>query len=218
MELPLRYIPWTSVKSWECLACGECCSQFNIPLRAKEYVKIRELFGDYAIEIKFGRAYIRKQNGRCIFQGKRLCMLQSLGVKPLSCRIYPFAVRTKVKKEDKRAIFPYKGRKFYVYVNQGCRGLVLGEPDEHLILEVIPEAIELSLNPETQQKWLTSQLPRYVGLPAPSYIYTRNYPLFSRKPTFNRFHHSSWIEHSSHTCSSRSPQFGQKGFPQLMHV
>lgn len=158
MVLPLKYVPWRRVRAWRCLACGECCRRFDVPLRAREFVEVTGAFGGGVAGLKHGKPYLRKPRGKCVFQAGRRCSLHSLGMKPHACKIYPFTVRAMVKRGGRSARFPYMGRNYYVYANPGCRGLILGTPGRQLVQEIIPEAIELSLNPEKEQRRLTSSL------------------------------------------------------------
>jgi len=159
----LRPIPWARVRDWNCLACGECCKWFVIPLRADELARILHTFGEWAIEFRLGKAYIRKPFSRCIFQYRRqdkwLCALQEVDMKPVACKLWPFIPLTKPKYgRDQEAAFEHLGERFYVYVDPRCPGISLGRPSSHLVQRVLPEIIELRLGMRTRQNFTTSRL------------------------------------------------------------
>jgi Fe-S-cluster containining protein len=157
-----RLLPWRSVSDWRCLACGECCKDFEIPLRIDEYARITGIYGFDVVRLGLGRAYLKKtRDHRCAFQrfslDRWLCGL--LNDKPLVCKLWPFAILKNPKHgKDENAIYHYRGRKFYVYVHPSCRGLLLGNPLPHLKTKVIPEAIKLSCCLEETQKHTTANL------------------------------------------------------------
>lgn len=145
----MRFISWKKIHSWNCLACGECCRLFNIPLRGNEYAKVLQTIGSNVLnyEHKPGRIYLkRRKNGQCVLQakfyGKSMCTIQ--GCKPLVCKLFPFLIS---KTGKKRGRFFYKGHYYNVFVDRNCNGLKYGTPNRKLINTQIPEAIELSLNP-----------------------------------------------------------------------
>lgn len=152
------YVPWSTVQSWECIACGWCCRRFKVPLRPVEYAKLSEFFGSAVIELKsFGKVYLLRRGNTCIFLQGTFCALQPLDIKPLACKIFPFNVRpepagTKVQ----HSTFFYKGQRYSVYVNRQCKGLQFGIPTRAFRDLVIPEAIELFLNPQKLHRLLTS--------------------------------------------------------------
>lgn len=161
---PRSLIPWTKVRSWLCLACGECCKKFRVPLRAKEYAEIVSKFGYGAVTLDVGRAYLRgdPSTGRCVFQrkvgGRWVCGIQEM--KPLACKLWPFAVLDKPRGGGGReALYPRLGRKFYVYVDARCPGVELGAPSERFVAKVLPEVVKLSQGAEISQLYSTSPIP-----------------------------------------------------------
>ncbi len=130
-------VPWSRVHSWHCNACGRCCKEYVVPLRAHEYLKLK---WTGFVEERYGRFYIRKIGKNCPFQIGRLCILQG-ELKPIACKLYPFKIR---RKGDERAIFEYGGERFYVYVDTFCPNVVLGRPSESLKRMII-EAIQIHL-------------------------------------------------------------------------
>lgn len=157
-----RLIPWRRIAYWECLACGECCRLFEVPLRTDEYAKITGLYGLNAVRLGVGRAYLKKTvKGRCVFQsyisGRWLCSLKD--DKPLACKIWPFAALKDPRHgRDREALYDYYGDRYYIYVHPYCRGLIYGEPTSHLTDRVIPEVLRLSAKLTTRQKYTTASL------------------------------------------------------------
>lgn len=157
-----RLIPWRRIAYWECLACGECCKYFEIPLRAEEYAKITKRYGLNVITLGVGRAYLKKTlKGRCIFQkyisGRWLCSLKE--DKPLVCKIWPFAALKDPKHgRNREALYNYYGDRYYIYVHPYCRGLIYGEPTSHLMDKVIPEVLRLSSGLIRTQEYTTAKL------------------------------------------------------------
>ena len=45
-----------------------------------------------------------------------------------------------------------------MYLERSCKGIKLGNPSNEFIYQILPKAIELSLNPENLHNILTSQL------------------------------------------------------------
>lgn len=161
----MKPVPWAKIRDWSCLACGECCKWFVIPLRADELARILHAFGDWAIEFKLAKAYIRKPStrSRCIFQYKMrdkwLCLLQEMDMKPVACKLWPFIPLTKPKYgRSREAAFEHSGERFFVYVDPRCPGIVLGTPSSYLIQKVLPEVIELRLGLKKHQDFTTSHL------------------------------------------------------------
>ena len=154
-------IPWRRVGSWACLRCGECCTKFKVTLRPYEYAKIFELMPEaVVVDVK---PYLRKIGGRCVFLDEYgLCSLHELGLKPFSCKVWPFLVYRKPKSVScGEAEFYYKGETYYVYFNQYafiCPGVGVGRPEE--LPNVISEVIEIYNNPWRKQKYSTSSLAR----------------------------------------------------------
>lgn len=149
------YTPWRRIKSWRCLACGKCCRHFSVPLRAIEYVQITNNFGDGVVTIDTGKPRLKKVGGTCVFQHPSgLCELQSLGLKPSACKLWPFAI---LDKKHTDAVFHFKGKKYYVYVNTSCMGINKGDPSELPL--TVHEVIEISLNPDRPQACSTSNVP-----------------------------------------------------------
>jgi Fe-S-cluster containining protein len=156
----MRYVPWSKIKDWFCTACGDCCKEFKVPLRAYEATLLSKIFGFYCMELEVGGTYLKRGlNGRCIFQvksgGRMVCGIQS--IKPIACKMWPFAVFEAPRYEQRNeASFDFRGETFFVYVNPFCRGLVYGRPSLRLVNSVIPEFIELRLGLRRRQVRSTS--------------------------------------------------------------
>lgn len=146
------HVPWTLVASWHCTACGDCCREYRVRLRAYEYLKLR---GTGLIEEKAGKFYLRKIGKLCPFQKGNLCSLESS--KPIACKIYPFSI---LKKGDERALFEYNGEEFFVYVDDFCKNVKLKKdlkPSSQIIKE-IEEAMEIILGKRSELNLLTAKL------------------------------------------------------------
>jgi len=158
----VKPIPWRKVENWFCIACGDCCREFRVPLNAYEATKLAEIFGYDCLELGLKGYYLKKKpNRRCIFQiysgGRWICGIQ--GIKPLACRLWPFIVTQKPRYEYKdEAEFEFRGQKVYVYLNPYCRGIIYGTPSSIFIKKVIPEFVELSLGLRREQELSTSIL------------------------------------------------------------
>ncbi len=189
----MRPIPWARVRDWSCLACGECCKWFMIPLRADELARILHTFGEWAIEFKLTKAYIRKpySGSRCIFQyrmrDKWLCILQEMGMKPVACKLWPFIPLIKPKYgREQEAVFEHSGERFYIYVDPRCPGVTLGRPSLHLLQKVLPEVIELRLGIRTKQRFTTSSIRRKIqeqilSMPSNIIIYQQEMKFIKQK-------------------------------------
>ncbi|MEM3366616.1 MAG: YkgJ family cysteine cluster protein [Candidatus Methanomethyliaceae archaeon] len=156
----MRLIPWSKIKDWFCMACGECCKEFKVPLTTYETTLLSKIFGFSCMELGVGTTYLkRRSNGRCVFQvrgeAKMVCGIQLL--KPLACKMWPFAVFETPRYECRNeASFDFKDEIFYVYINPYCRGLIYGPPSFRLVNSVIPEFIELRLGLRKHQLRSTS--------------------------------------------------------------
>lgn len=153
------YVPWREIRSWRCLACGMCCSRFNIPLRSYEYAQIFQVFGPQVMSLHHsGNSYLKKVKNKCVFQeDSGECFLQQMGLKPVACKLWPFAVsQRKIKQKDnRRAIFHHQGERYYVYIKPSCPGINQGRPKN--LPSILHEIVEISINPTKLQEHSTSQ-------------------------------------------------------------
>lgn len=159
----MRSLPWRRIRSWACVACGECCRRYRVPLRTREFAEIFQKFGLSAVELdSLGTPQLKRVMGNCFFLDKNngLCRLQQIGMKPLACKIWPFEVHKKPKswRGVREALFGLNGEEFYVYVNPACFGINRGNPDE--LPAVIREAIAIKYNPSLGQRYTTSRYPQ----------------------------------------------------------
>lgn len=146
------HVPWRLVASWHCSACGNCCKEYRVRLRAYEYLKLRKTG---LIEEKAGRFYIRKIGRLCPFQSGNICSLGNF--KPVACKLYPFSV---LKKGEENALFEFEGEEFYVYVDDFCWNVRL-KGDLRPSAEIVPkveEAIEIILGKRIELNLLTAKL------------------------------------------------------------
>ncbi len=77
----MKPIPWRYVNSWNCIACGLCCREYDVVLKYPEWVKIIQTYGIGATRPGINRFYLGKRaNGSCIFlykfSDRWLCGLQ----------------------------------------------------------------------------------------------------------------------------------------------
>ncbi|MEM4297834.1 MAG: YkgJ family cysteine cluster protein [Nitrososphaerota archaeon] len=153
-----RYIPWTRIKSWSCIACGACCKEFNVILTSYELAKLTRLYGYQIVYISsHGNPCLRKVKDRCIFYNQwGLCSLQPLGLKPTACKMWPFLIRKKPL-PDEPAPFVYNGEEYHVYVDTAypCPGIDAGKPEELYL--VITELIELTKGALKIQRYSTAR-------------------------------------------------------------
>jgi len=155
-----RYVPWRRIGAWSCLGCGGCCTHFRVVLRPYEYALLTEVYGHGIIRIdSMGSPCLKRVGNKCIFQDNYgLCALQPLRMKPLACKVWPFAVcsEPKRKHENGEALFVYKGRDYYVHIDMSypCRGIGAGTREK--LHSTIAEVIELQQNPANPQIHSTS--------------------------------------------------------------
>ncbi len=165
-------IPWSRVESWSCSGCGEiCCSSSLIPLTPWEWANLAQLYGAEVAEFRLDGLYLRKKlDGNCGFlypsPGRSLCALQRM--KPLACKLWPFKIgRRPTYGYAEEASFPFKGWRFYVYLDPACRGVTLGKPNLQLAGRVIPEFIEIALGRREKQVYSTIPTPDTTATPLP---------------------------------------------------
>ncbi|MEM4529160.1 MAG: YkgJ family cysteine cluster protein [Candidatus Methanomethylicaceae archaeon] len=152
----MHLIPWSYVKNWICIACGNCCKKYRVPLSSYEAIRIANIFGYEYLELSLKCYYLRKkQDGSCIFQINNICGIQD--IKPLACKLWPMIIHEKPRYEYKEeAEYEYKGQKFYVYLDSYCRGITYGKPLPFFEKYIIPEFIEISLKSREKQVFSTS--------------------------------------------------------------
>jgi Fe-S-cluster containining protein len=154
-------IPWTEVQNWECIACGNCCLGYRVPLKMDEMVKVSAVYGPDVLEYGMGKAYLKNQsNGRCVFQkplmDRWICTLQ--GTKPTACRLFPFRIHNKsVYKRGDNAGIRFNGKKYYLYLDPDCQGITSGQPNDRFRNQVVPEIMSTGIGLQVKQKYTTSK-------------------------------------------------------------
>lgn len=159
----MRVVPWSHIKSWRCLSCGDCCTSSLVPLTPKEWVRIVQRFGYDCTETGLSGFYLKRTvENRCIFQyqfmGMYLCAIQD--IKPKACKLWPFKVYDYPKYGlADEALYKYGGENIYIYVDTKCRGIVYGKPSNHFVKKVLPEFVEIAFNERDEQVYSTANLP-----------------------------------------------------------
>jgi Fe-S-cluster containining protein len=154
-------IPWTEVHTWSCVACGNCCLGYRVPLRMDEMVKVSSIYGPDVLEYGMGKAYLKNQpNGRCLFQrplmNRWICTLQ--GIKPTACRVFPFRIHSKpVYKRGDNAGVRFQDKMLYLYMDPDCHGIVPGTPSERFKEMIVPEVLSMGLGLQIKQRYTTSK-------------------------------------------------------------
>jgi len=135
--------------------CGECCRKYYVPINEETAVRLVRKYGRETV-IKRGRKYyLAKIRDQCIFLRNNICLIQN--DKPLACKLWPFYVSNKPRKRENKdfALYTYRGREFYVYVDTFCKGLNRGiNPIENIVKEVI----QLYLQEKIKQCLTTSEV------------------------------------------------------------
>jgi len=128
-------IAWRYINDWQCIACGICCKEYDVALRFNEWLNIVRVYGIEATVPGLNKVYLkRRSDGSCIF-------LRRMGYG-----------------QEKQAVFPFNGRKFYVYVDPACIGIKWGNPSQRLIEKVIPEFIRIASGQPQPQQYSTANL------------------------------------------------------------
>jgi len=160
-QFKTKPIPWSRIRDWNCIACGECCKHFWVPISQDEWRTIVEFCGLGFTTVIDGKPHLRSTvSGRCIFQawiqGRWLCTLQ--GVKPLVCKLWPFRITSHPKHGDPdSALFVFRRRQIFVYCDPRCSGVSLGRPSLNLVNRVIPEFVAMALGEKPRQRFSTAQ-------------------------------------------------------------
>jgi len=155
-------IPWRSVESWSCIACGLCCNGFDVVLDFLEWINIVKDYGVDYTQPGISRLYLkRKSDGTCVFlhryYGNWLCSLQHM--KPMACKLWPFKISDKPKYgRPKEALYDLNNMKLYVYVDPSCIGLRWGYPSPEFTNTILPEFVTLAQGQHRKQFYSTSRL------------------------------------------------------------
>jgi len=80
-------------------------------------------------------------------------------MKPIACKLWPFRILNRPKYgKTREALFNYKGRRLYVYIDPSCPEIRWGKPSSIMINHVIPEFIEIALGIRKKQVYSTGAL------------------------------------------------------------
>jgi lysine-N-methylase len=105
MSLPIRNLP--VIQNYDCHACGNCCTDYWVPVSTEEKKRIEEqhwendpalagkkLFVRYGWPWKWRYRLAQSTGDRCIFLNEKgLCRIHAkfgLDAKPFACRLYPY--------------------------------------------------------------------------------------------------------------------------------
>lgn len=154
----MNWIPWRSVRSWRCYACGRCCRKYAVNLTWEEYTKIGRFWPD-RVRIKKKKPYLgRKKGGRCKFLSRNLCQLQMLNMKPFACKMWPFKVLLKPDKGDKEfnGLYQADGREYFVYLDPKCVGINRADPAD--FKKTVEEMVNLWTGSRKKQHYSTNKV------------------------------------------------------------
>jgi len=158
--MDLKPLPWSNVKFWSCIRCGDCC-KLAVQLTTREWLDLTRRYGYAIIDQEVGGFYLRKTiDDTCPFLLRSpvglLCALQQ--TKPLACKLWPFRVLTEPKYgQPSEACFNYRNRRFYVYVMPNCPGISWGRPAEWFVEKTLPEFIDIRIGLQEKQYLSTSR-------------------------------------------------------------
>ncbi len=130
----MNLIPWRYIDRWECLRCGKCCRELDVPVTLDEEKRLRK-FGDVFSKKKIG-VYLKKVGGCCIFLEGNRCRIYDL--RPEACRRYPFYFRSKGCSDAKIVVGE---RVIFVYIDPACPGLGSGRKVVDTIFELLSEKL-----------------------------------------------------------------------------
>lgn len=172
-------VPWRHVESWSCLACGRCCTGYDVALKFDEWIKVIQTFGPGFTEPRVDQLYLQKRcDGTRVFLNKffdhYVCGLQTM--KPRACKLWPFRIYDKPKYgRPNEAVFTQWGKNFYV--DPYCLGVRWGIPTPEFTQHTLLEFIEIALDLREKQQYSTSNI-RYN----PVYLKLREKQRFHRPP------------------------------------
>jgi Fe-S-cluster containining protein len=153
-------IPWSRVSYWQCTGCGICCKEFDVVLKFNEWLRLVRNYGIGVTAAGLNRLYLgKKPDGSCVFLSSAgnmyFCGLQNM--KPLACKLWPFKVIDNPKYGmANEAVYNYRGRKVYVYIDPLCPKTQFGKPTAMMVHGVIPEFIEIALGLREKQFYSTA--------------------------------------------------------------
>lgn len=157
----MKLVPWSHIKSWACLGCGECC-KLTVQVTTKEWLNLTSLYGPGLVEQNIEGFWLRKTlDNSCPFlyrfPERRVCGLQPM--KPLACKLWPFRIcdTAKYGMHDE-SLFKYKNENLYIYGYPQCPGFSYGKPTEQFMLKTLQEFIAIRLGLMREQFYSTSRL------------------------------------------------------------
>jgi hypothetical protein len=150
------------VKSWNRVECGMCCKDYYVVLSFSEWVNIVRNYGVETTIPSVSKLFLgRNSDGTCRFLacvGDR-CFCGLPNMKPLACKIWPFKIFAKPKfGRPDEALYRYRNKDFYVYVDQACTGLSWGIPTPEFKYRTLPELIDVAVGLRKQQFHSTSKI------------------------------------------------------------
>lgn len=154
-------IPWRNVKSWSCIECGNCCKEYHVVLNFSEWINIVKTYGIETTIPSINKLLLgKKSDGSCYFLtyngNHHLCGLQY--TKPLACKIWPFKIFDIPKfGTANNALYRYRNRNFYIYVDPSCTGLRWGKPTPEFKYNTLPEFIDVAVGFQRKQFHSTSK-------------------------------------------------------------
>jgi len=158
----MKPVSWRHIQSWSCIECGMCCKDYKVVLSVDEYVNIVKTYGFEAGYSQRNRLQIAKKgDNTCYFLtplgSSCVCGLQYK--KPKACKIWPFKVFATPKfGMAEQALYRYKNRDLYIYVDMACSGLTFGTPTDDFKYRVLPEFIEVAADLRDTQIHSTSKI------------------------------------------------------------
>jgi len=158
----LNPVPWRHVRDWTCNGCGICCKEYDIVLKFNEWLHLVRNYGVKTTVAGLNNLYLNKRrDGTCVFLqnifGKWSCGLQTN--KPLACRLWPFKVLISPRYgKPREALYPYRNKRFYVYLDPFCPQIRWGKPSPRVIYNIVPEFIDLALGLRKKQYYSTSNV------------------------------------------------------------
>jgi len=156
----MRPVPWSYLNSWNCIACGLCCKEYEVVLRFPEWLRIVKNFGVEATVPSLNKFYLKKGNdGSCIFLQRVgdlwICSLQNM--KPQACKLWPFKIYPYPKYgRPNEALYRYFENKFFVYVDPACIGIRWGKPSWTYREKIVPEFIQIATGLLEKQHYSTA--------------------------------------------------------------
>jgi len=174
----MQFVPWRSIASWRCIACGDCCRLYSVVLNFHEWLKIVKTYGVEQTVSGLDKLFIkRREDGSCSFLSnswnKCGCGIQYM--KPKACQIWPFKILARPEYGyPNEAAFWQGGNCLFVYVDPMCNGVRYGNPTFEFANFTLKEFVDISLGLRTNQQRTTA----YTGLARPYVSFgslSRNY-------------------------------------------